>query len=132
MLGHILMAMHIDKDIKRNLTIITAAGKASSTEIIDAFKSSTLKGVTEKVLLDLSKAKGKETKMMGAELKELIETSRKYHKPRKMAVVAIDPVIYGLSKMAEAQIQQYGDEELTVFKSLLDAFVWLENDKQIL
>jgi hypothetical protein len=126
------MAIHIEKDIKRNLTIITTAGKASSTEIIDAFKSSVLKGATEKVLWDFSKTNGKETKMMSAELKELIETSRKYHKPRKMAVVAIDPVIYGLSKMAEAQIQQYGDEELAVFKSLLDAFVWLENDKQIL
>ena len=126
------MAMHIEKDIKRNLTIITAVGKASSTEIIDAYKSSTSIDATEKVLWDFSKANGKETKMMGAELKELIKTSRKYHKARKTAVVAIDPVIYGLSKMAEAKIQQYGNEELAVFKSLLDAFVWLENDKQIL
>jgi len=126
------MAMHIEKDIKRNLTIFTTAGKASSTEIIEAFKSSISKGATEKVLWDFSKANGKETKMMGVELKELIQTSRKYHKPRKMAVVATDPVIYGLSKMAESQIQQYGDEELAVFKSLLDAFVWLENDKRIL
>ena len=126
------MTMSIEKDIKRNLTIFTATGKVSSTEIIEAFKTSMSKGATEKVMWDLTKANGKETKMMGAELKELIETSRKYHKPKKTAVVATDPVIYGLSKMAEAQMQQYGNEELAVFKSLLDAFVWLENDKQIL
>ena len=126
------MTMPIEKDIKRNLTIFTATGKVSSTEIIEAFKTSMSKGATEKVMWDLTKANGKETKMMGAELKELIETSRKYHKPKKTAVVATDPVIYGLSKMAEAQMQQYGNEELAVFKSLLDAFVWLENDKQIL
>ena len=126
------MAIHIEKDIKRNLTVFTATGKASTTDIIEAIKSAMSKGPTKKVLWDLSKANGKETKMMGAELKELVETSHKYHNSGKTAVVATDPIIYGLSKMAEAQIQQYGNEELNVFKSLLDAFLWLENDKQIL
>jgi hypothetical protein len=126
------MAIHIEKDNKRNMTVFTATGKASTTDIIEAFKSAMSKGATKKALWDLSKANGKETKMMGAELKALIETTRKYHNPGKTAVVATDPTIYGLSKMAEAQIQQYGNEEFSVFKSLLDAFLWLESDRQIL
>lgn len=126
------MAINVNKDTKRNLTIFTAIGRASTTEIIEAFASAISKGTTKKVLWDFSKANGKATKMMGKELKELLETARKYHNPRRTAVVAIDPVIYGLSKMAEAQTNQYGIEKLCVFSSLLDAFVWLENDKQIL
>ena len=90
------------------------------------------KDATKKVLWDFSKANSKTTKMMGTELKELIETTHKYYNPRRTAVVATDPVIYGLSRMAEAQVEQYEIEELCVFKSLLDAFVWLENEKQIL
>lgn len=126
------MTIHIEKDANRNLTVFTVIGRASTREIIEALSSAMSKDATKKVLWDFSKANGKTTKMMGAELKELIETAHKYHNPRRTAVVATDPVIYGLSRMAETQVEQYGIEELSVFKSLLDAFVWLENDKQIL
>ena len=126
------MTIHIEKDAKRNLTVFTVIGRASTREIIEALSSAMSKDATKKVLWDFSKANGKMTKMMGAELKKLIETAHTYHNPRRTAVVATDPVIYGLSRMAEAQVEQYEIEAFCVFKSLLDAFVWLENDKQIL
>ena len=122
------MPITVDTDPDRDLTIFTATGLLEFEEVVPVVKAFYENDPTRNVLWDLTEVPG--TQISAEEVKTL--TSFRFRKessraPGKTAFVAASSLLFGLSRMFEAQSTIQGSAHIVmVFKDMASAIFWIE------
>ena len=126
------MSLAFQTNRSKNLTILTASGKITFADAMEALESFH-KNPTRNLLLDFSRRAEIPLVLTGEEMAKLFRhlTTKKENRPAgKTAIVAPDDLRFGMSRMAEAfaEIEKL-PWEMKAFRSMDEAIDWLASDK---
>ena len=122
------MPVTFEIDRAREFTLFTLEGEVTLTELIDAVNAYGKSGVTLNELYDIRQLAGE--RITSSEIDAVVKYLHKYAGVRpeksKTAVLVVEALDYGLSRMIQTLTEGTVPFKIEVFKSMELALAWLE------